>query len=304
MRNESRPQAEQRSVRLARLAGDQWGNVTHSQMLSLGFSKGEIHWMAGRSLLQRMHRGVYAFGALSPAPEQRWAAALLAAGRGAALSHKSAAALWDLLPVREVIEVTAPAKRRGDDTLRVRVSSAKELTTHKAIRVTTIPQTLLDLAATGWPIDRLTHEAAAASLISLDALKAFALDRRGARGAAKLDHALGLPHTRSGWERRFLRWLRTLDGIPLPVTNDAIDGLTVDIHWPVHDLVVELDTEQTHGTPWAQERDRRRDERLGRRGKTVIRIREESFDPGTLEFELRARLRAPARPSRCSAACR
>jgi hypothetical protein len=108
-----------------------------------------------------------------------------------------------------------PSRARG---------SAKELTHHKALRVTTIPQTLLDLAATGWPIDRLTHEAAAASLVSLDALKTFAANRRGARGAAKLNQALGLPHTRSGWERRFLRWLKTLEGI-------------------------ELDTEQTHGTP-------------------------------------------------------
>jgi very-short-patch-repair endonuclease len=116
--------------------------------------------------------------------------------------------------------------------------------------------------------------------------------------------ALGLPHTPSNWERRFLRWLRTLDGIPMPQTNDVIDGLTVDLHWPEHDLVVELDTEQTHGTPWAQERDRCRDERLRRRGKTVIRIREESFDPGAVEHELRARLRAPARPSRCSGAGR
>jgi very-short-patch-repair endonuclease len=116
--------------------------------------------------------------------------------------------------------------------------------------------------------------------------------------------ALGLPHTPSNWERRFLRWLRTLDGIPMPQTNDVIDGLTVDLHWPEHDLVVELDTEQTHGTPWAQERDRCRDERLRRRGKTVIRIREESFDPGAVEHELRARLRAPARPSRCSDAGR
>jgi hypothetical protein len=152
-----------------------------------------------------------------------------------------------------------------------------EITHHNDLRVTTVPQTLLDLAATGWPIDRLTHEAAAGSLISLDALKTFAKDRRGARGATRLSKALGLPHTRSGW---------------------------VDLHLPEYDLVVELDTEQTHGTPWAYERDRRRDELLRRRGKTVIRTREESFDPAAVEHVLRTRLRAPARPSRCSGAGR
>jgi hypothetical protein len=274
-------------------------------MLDLGFTADEIRGMLGRPLLHPRHRGVYALGALSPAPEARWAAALLAAGEGAVLSHKSAAALWGLLPIREVVEVTVSTQRRGDGGLRVhRTRGRVETTHHKALRVTTIPQTLLDLAATGWPIDRLTHEAAAASLVSLDALKTFAANRRGARGAAKLNEALGLPHTRSGWERRFVRWLKTLDGIPMPGLNDVIDGLTVDLHWPDHDLVVELDTEQTHGTPWAQERDRRRDERLRHCGKTVIRIREERFDPGAVEPELRARLRAPARPSRCSGARR
>jgi very-short-patch-repair endonuclease len=305
MANESVPHGPKRSVRLARLARLQWGNVTRRQLLALGFSTGEVRGLAERGVLHRMHRAVYAFGAPSRAPEQRWAAALLAAGTGAVLSHKSAAALWGLLPVREVIEVSAPTRRRGDATLKVHDRSGLELTRHRGLRVTTVSQTLLDLAATGWPIDRLTHEAAASSLVSLDSLRAFAQDKRGARGAARLNDALGLPHTRSGWERRFLRWLRTLEGdIPMPRANDVIDGLTVDLHWPDHDLVVELDTEQTHGTRWAQERDRRRDERLRRRGKTVIRIRRESFDAGATEHELRARLRARARPSRCSAAGR
>jgi very-short-patch-repair endonuclease len=278
--------------------------VTRRQLLALGFSKDEIHWMAGRALLCRVHRGVYAFGAPSLAPESRWAAALLAAGTGAALSHTSAAALWGLLPVREVIDVSAPTRRRGDRTLRVHDRGGIEKTRHNSLLVTTIPQTLLDLAAIGWPIDRLTHDAAASSLISLDALATFANRRRGARGATALARALGIPHTRSAWERRFLNWLNTLDDIPTPRANDLIDSLTVDLHWPEHDLVIELDTEQTHGTPWAQRRDERRDEHLRRHGKTVIRIRQESFDPEAVQRELRARLRAPARPSRCSGAAR
>ena len=148
--------------------------------------------MVERRVLHRMHRGVYVFGAFSAAPEQRWAAALLAAGPGAALSHTSALALHGLWQVREVTEVRAPTKRRGDARLRIRRGMV-ETTTHRGLHVTTVRQTLLDLAAIRWPVDRLVHESAAASLVSLDDLKAFALDKRGEWGATILLEAVGLP---------------------------------------------------------------------------------------------------------------
>src|SRR5204862_2783004 len=131
----------------------QWGNITTAQLRAIGFSRAEIHGMARRGLLHRMHRGVYAFGARSPAPEQRWAAALLAAGDDSALSHTTAATAFGQLPVREVIDVTVPTHRRGDATLRVHQRRSVETTLYKGLRITTPAQTLLDLAATGWPID-------------------------------------------------------------------------------------------------------------------------------------------------------
>ena len=48
----------------------------------------------------------------------------------------------------------------------------------------------------------MTHDLAAASIASLDALRAFARTRRGEPGARTLAQALSLPHTRSKWERR------------------------------------------------------------------------------------------------------
>jgi very-short-patch-repair endonuclease len=54
--------------------------------------------------------------------------------------------------------------------------------------------------------------------------------------------------------------------------------------------VIELDTEQTHGTPWAKRRDTRRDAYLRRRGKTVRRIGRETFDPAIVERTLRSLL--------------
>jgi hypothetical protein len=247
--------------------------------------------MVERALLHRQHRGVFAFGARSPAPEAKWAAALLAAGRGSALSHTSAAAFYGQLVVREVTEVIAPTRRRGDETLRVRTAKHGDVVRKRGLRVTSVPQTLLDLAAIDWPIDRMAHEMAAASLVSLDDLRAFAHNRRGEPGAKALNEALGLPHTRSRWEREFFQWVKALEDIPPPICNDPIGHLTVDCHWPDHDLVIELDTDQTHGTAWARRNDTERDDWLeDRRGKTVLRVRREAFDREALAAQLRGRL--------------
>src|SRR4051794_13262754 len=67
-------------------------------------------WVAtGR--LHRVHRGVYAFGHSVLPVRGHWTAAVLAAGPGAALSHVSAAAFWDLRRTgATVIDVTVPGR--------------------------------------------------------------------------------------------------------------------------------------------------------------------------------------------------
>jgi hypothetical protein len=276
-----------RQARAAAIAAQQWGNITTAQLRAIGFSKGAIHWMVEHGLLHRRHRGVYAFGAPSRAPESRWAAALLAAGDGSALGRTAAAAFYGQLPVRGVIDVVAPKQRRGDGTLRIYTAQRFDVIERNGLRVTTPAQTLLDLAAIGWPIDRMTHELAAGGHTSLDALRTFARNRRGEPGAKALLKALDLPHTRSGWERKFLRWVKRLDDVPAPISNDPIDHLTVDCHWPEHDLVIELDTDQTHGTAWKRRDDAERDAYLKAKGKTVRRVREEEWDRAELAAWLR-----------------
>ena len=241
------------------MVAQQWGNITAAQLRAIGFSKGAIQWMVEHGLLHRRHRGVYAFGALSRAPESRWAAALLAAGKGSALSHTSAAGFYGQLPVREVIEVVAPTRRPGDERLRIRTPRRFEAIERRGIRVTTPAQTLLDLAACAWPIERMTHDFAAGGHASLDDLRTFARNRRGEPGATALMKALNLPHTRSEWERSFFRWVKTLDGVPAPIGNDPIDHVTVDCHWPQHN----------------------------RKSKTVRRVRREDWQPAELARWLR-----------------
>jgi hypothetical protein len=163
-----------------------------------------------------------------------------------------------------VIHIAAPKKRRGDEIVRIHERRHIELTQHNGIPTTTVAQTLLDLAATNWPIDRLTQEAAARSLIPLDDLRAFAARRRGARGAAKLAAAAGQPLVRSRLEARALRELG------VPTINGKVGGDEVDLRWG--NLVVEIDHDQTHGTKWARERDARKDQRMRERGLTVKRF--------------------------------
>jgi hypothetical protein len=248
------------------VAGRQWGCVTVAQLLAGGFTRRQIEGMAERGVLHRMHRGVYVFGALSPAPEQRWAAALLAAGKGAVLSHTTAAAHYGLLPPRDVIEVSAPRKRRGDERLRIHERRTIDLTRQEGLPTTTVAQTLLDLAAAKWPIDRLTQEAAATNLVPLDALRAFAAQRRGARGAAALAEAAGQPLVRSRMEYEVMRKLGA------PEANAKVGFDEADLLWRDEGLVIELDTDQTHGAKWARERDERKDQRLRARGLEVRRF--------------------------------
>ncbi|TML03705.1 MAG: hypothetical protein E6G41_13310, partial [Actinobacteria bacterium] len=182
------------------VASRQWGCITVRQLLAAGLTRRQIECMAERGQLIRMHRGVYVLGALSPAPEQRWAAALLAGGKGAALSHTASAGNFCWLQPRAVIEISAPRKRRGDERLTVHRRASIDVTKHNGLPTTTVAQTLLDLAAAGWSIDRFTQEAAATGQISLDDLRAFAASRRGARGAPALLAAAGQPLIRSRME--------------------------------------------------------------------------------------------------------
>jgi hypothetical protein len=287
-----------RYSRAAELASKQWGSVTRWQLREVGFSSRDIDGMVQRGLLHRLHRSVYAFGALSPAPEQRWAAALLAAGDGSALRLTTAATFYGQLPVRSIVEVVAPTRRRGDERLSIRIAKRFDWVERRGVRVTTPAQTLLDLAAINWPIDRMAHDMTAGGLVSLDDLRTFARNRRGEPGAGTLAKALNLPHTRSRWERDFNSWVKRLHDVPEPISNDPIDHLTVDCHWPEHDLVIELDTEQTHGTAWKKRDDAERDAYLRARGKTVRRVAKEDWDPAELAAWLRAVTASRARPAR------
>jgi len=113
-------------------------------------SSDELHSVAaGR--LHRLHRGVY--GLVAPRLlriEGHLLAAVLAVGDGAVLSHRSAAALWDLLPAPTGAADVALARRvkprAGINVHCLRSLPEDHVTTRCAIPCTTVARTILDLA--------------------------------------------------------------------------------------------------------------------------------------------------------------
>jgi very-short-patch-repair endonuclease len=235
---------------------------------------------------------VYAVGHQSPAPEARWAAALLACGEGAALSHQTAAALHGLTRPATTVHVTVPAQIRARQGITVHSPSMpvqpEELTRAKGLRTTAVARTLIDLAAAGEPVERLVADAVARRLVSMDALRAYVARRAGVRGAGRLRRSIEGRQTRSGAEKRFVQWLKSRD-IPIPSMNHRIGKLTVDGFWEDAGLVLEIDTIGTHGTAFSFENDRLRDAYLAARGLRTIRVTEHRWteDGDRLERDIR-----------------
>jgi very-short-patch-repair endonuclease len=267
-------------VAIAALAAGQPGVVARAELVELGLGRRAIAHRVANGRLHVVHRGVYAVGHARLSRAGRWMAAVLAAGPGAALSHRSAAALWGIRDTsRSSIEVIAPrqCRRPGIDAHRISLE-ADEVTTESGIRVTTVTRTLLDLAEQLTPhqLERAIHEAEyhrLTSPVSLDALLTRHLKRRGTAALrAIVDRGrLGHDRTRNDFEADFLAFLDA-HALPRPRTNVLIAGYEVDALWLDQRLIVELDGRQAHHTTNAFERDRAKDRHLQIHGYRVVRV--------------------------------
>jgi very-short-patch-repair endonuclease len=286
---------------VAEIAGRQHGVASVDQLRRVGIGEEAIRnrVLAGR--LHRVHRGVYAVGHAALSPQSRRLAAVLAIGMGpsieggsvldywrAAVSHRSAACLWDLLP-----EADSPAdvivrgdggraKRLGIRVHRSLTLAPTDVTLLRGIPVTTPARTISDLrraTSEGWP---------------------GALRSRELRKAIRQANVLGLPigeesgrdRTRSDLERDFRRLCRR-HHLPSPEVNVRIGRYLVDFIWRERQLVVETDSYLYHRGRAAFQDDRSRDLELRRRGFEVIRLSERQIDeePDRVAETLAATLR-------------
>jgi putative AbiEi antitoxin of type IV toxin-antitoxin system len=289
------PQASTVEEKLARIAGNQHGVVTRAQLLAAGISDDEIKWRRQKGLLIRVHRGTYRVGHRARSVEARYLAAVLACGPGAVLSGKAAGHLLGLLNgAPPPPEVTTRAQRRVQG-VRTRRAKHVHATTFKGIPVTTVPQTLVDLAATlsEGRLAGACHEAGVkygTTPAKVEPLLAAFPNRPGVaklrrimRGEARI--------TLSTLERGFLAFLRR-EGLPLPRTNRVASAKRVDCRWPEQGLTVELDSYQYHNSRHAWEQDRRREREAFARGDDFRRYTwGDVFEhPHRMRAELRALL--------------
>lgn len=229
--------------------------------------------------------------------------AVLLAGPGAVLSHRSAAALWGIGSASSgAIEVIVPRKSRSQGGLRryFGVLPADEMTTERGVPVTTVPRTIFDLAATSSAdvVEHALRESEYRRLhdrLSLPDLLARYPRRRGApivRECLWRRRNLPAGRARSWLELEFLPFLRR-NGLPRPRLNVWLRvggrSIQVDCLWP-GEVVVELDGFAAHGTRVAFREDRARDRRLRVAGYGVIRIAPEQLEdePEEIAADLRA----------------
>ncbi len=269
------------------------------QLRVLGYPPSAVNRAVARGQLHRIHRGVYAVGHRRLTARGRRMAAVLACGAGAVLSHRSAAALWDLgSPPAGPIEVTGGRTRRRVPGVRFHAArnlSAEDVTVHDGIPVTAVERTLLDLAEVLGPqrLRRALEAAERTERLDWRALQATLERHSGARGIRALRAAMSelrgsAPWTQSELENAFLALIRDA-GLPEPHCNVLVQGELVDCFWPARPLVVELDGFRFHRTRRSFEADRRRDVKLQLAGIPVLR-----FTHARIEQEPRQVLREVA----------
>jgi very-short-patch-repair endonuclease len=285
MRPLSAPRPAELDRAAAEIAGRQHGLLARRQLLELGFSPDMIKRRMARGSLHRVHAGVYAWGHRAITFEGRWMAAVLAFGPDAALSHRSAGQLWGLVPRSRIRpEVTRPRHAAGRSHLVVHQAMLPrdEVRRVRGIPVTSVPRTMLDLAATRTEreVERAWNEMEVRELTDRLSVPQL-LDRhprhRGATLLRRLADRKALPVgiTRNDFEEAFLA-LVDRHGLPRPRMNAHLQMrgrfYEIDCFWEEQRVAIELDGAAAHKTTKAFDDDRERDRILAAEGLTTSRI--------------------------------
>lgn len=185
-------------------------------------------------------------------------AAVLACGDDAVLSHRSAAALWEIgVELRGQIDISI--RRRTfprHSGLRIHARPTlrdSDVATRFDIPLTDPVQTLVDLA-TELParrMERAVNDADKHGLVTPETLRRDLEGHAGRPGARTLRTLLDR-HTfllsDSELERLFVP-LALEAGLTLPLSKHSLNGFEVDFYWPELGLVVETDGWRYHRTP-------------------------------------------------------
>jgi hypothetical protein len=287
---------------IAALAARQHGLVMRAQLLSLGLGAGAIKHRLRLERLIAVHAGVYAVGHRPTNPVARAAAAVLACGPGAVLSHGSAASLWGVdkrwtIPFE--VSTKVDHRRAGITIHRVTTLVRGDIRTHLGVRVTSAARTILDIAPrlTDQALTRAVNDLRLAGHLSPAQLAAV-LDRAtthaGTQRLRTVVHYSAPAPTRSTFEDEFRSFAQRF-GLPRPEINVRVAGREVDALFRAERVIVELDGYRYHGGRESFERDRERDAASLEQGYATVRITWKRLGAGSaqearrLERILRAR---------------
>ena len=269
--------------RVARVAGRQHARITRAQLQQLGVGASTIaDWTAAHYLHPRLP-GVYAVGTTAATTESALFEAVLCAGPGAMLSHATAVhwlGLIDHAPAQT--NVSTPRRRASLPGTRVHGRRALARTIHRGIPVTTIAQSMLDLAAVSEP-PAVAVRVALARLDfrhQLDVRTLMAACGSGCLGSQLLKWSIAhhdprFAHTRSPLENDWIVACEQL-GIPKPdAVNGHVHGIRCDNIYFEAKLIVELDGYDNHRPRAQLHRDHRNARLLRGHGWLVLRYSSE-----------------------------
>ncbi|HEX3834234.1 MAG TPA: type IV toxin-antitoxin system AbiEi family antitoxin domain-containing protein [Solirubrobacteraceae bacterium] len=222
------------------MADRQHGHVTREQLLTLGLSARAIAARVRAGKLIRVHAGVYAVGAPRRTALARAAAAVLACGPQAALSHESALALWGLREWPATPEVTAATEKRRPGIRTHRSTTlGRDVRTEQAVRTTNPVRTIIDIAPrrTDRQLTRLVQNARLKRHLNDTSLRRLLL--RCPRLQPLIDPTQN--PTKSELEDDFVAWI-IKHKLPMPRINTKLkSGKEVDALYEKEKLIVELD---------------------------------------------------------------
>jgi very-short-patch-repair endonuclease len=250
-------------------------------MISRRVAQGRLH---------RVHRGVYALGRPDLSQAGVCHAAALAIGEDAFVTHRAAAALDGFWKRRlDRVEITVARRVASRAGIRVYVADLprSDWCWCEGMRITMAERTVLDLAVTVRServFRRTVHEALIQERVSEHTLRRAIEAHPDHKGAKRLAAEIrdGAKPTRSSFEDWGVELLRAHD-LPAFETNfhppGTPDWIEVDVYFPEQRLVIELDGDRYHRTPYRREQDANKQSIIEAAGIKVLRLTDEDGEP-------------------------
>ena len=259
--------------RINRKLDRQFGVISRKQALAAGLTRTQIQTKLRKEIWKMVLPGIYKVGGSPATREQKLMAAILWAGDGAVVSHRSSGWVWGLEgEFEDVIEIICPKDKRAPSGVIVhkRKLASSEWTHFGALPITTVTRTLFDLASV-IPIEDLLiarDDALRRRLTSWRQLHAQ-LDKTGQGQAGAKVFRVALTGDNMGespLERRFLAMARKfrLPSLELQYPVKLKSGITIfiDFAFPQRRLAIEVEGFGVHGQQLRWQQDMNRENEL------------------------------------------